>query len=68
MKMTSIGQWNNEIAKKIYQMNRTRVNSSVKSGSIKPENANVEFAKGVARDLKNAGGTVPKTILKMLGK
>jgi len=66
MVMTSSGQLANDLAKSIYKMQRFFVDSLVKSGKIAIENADKEWAKGVAKELTKEGFKVSKKILEMM--
>jgi len=60
------GGYNKEIAKRIYINSRKLVDSMIKNGKISPDEADLEWAKRVAKDLRAAGAKVPEKILDML--
>lgn len=64
--MTSLGQMANDFAKLIYKHQRNIVNSMVKSGKIKPEQADSEFAKRVSEELLKHSMNVPEWIIRQL--
>lgn len=61
-----IGGYNREIARFIYINARKLVNAMIKSGKIAANNADKEWAKLVAKELRRVGAKVPEKILKMI--
>jgi len=67
MILTSDGQMANDLAKMLYRHARQFVNSLVELGKISPSEAEVVFAKEVAKSFAQYGLTLSKALARLAG-
>jgi len=66
--MSTLGQYNSEIAKRLYRETNNKVESLIANGKIKGTNKELEFAKIISIKLKKVGAKVPQKFLDILNK
>ena len=66
--MSTLGEYNSEIAKEMYSQANREVDSLIEQGKIKESNREYEFARIVSQKLKSVGAKVPQRFLEILKK